>query len=64
MGVEFHLGDCGLKEAEQVDPPLRPTPSFVSLTSAQSSVTQASPVPGSALREPGHTRAGDRVLGL
>ena len=58
MGVQFHLGDCGLKEAEQVAPPLRPTPSFVSLTSAQSSVTRASPVPGSALREPGHTRQG------
>ena len=41
MGVQFHLGDCGLKEAEQVDPPLRPTPSFASLTSAQSSVTRA-----------------------
>ena len=25
MGVEVHLGDCGLKKAEQVDPPLRPT---------------------------------------
>lgn len=61
-GVDFHPDDCGWKEAEQANLPLPPHHHLCVPVSARSSVTQASPGPGSADWEPGHTGGGGRVL--